>query len=178
MTGHSPGNSWRLLPLHVQRPGRIVTPDLLLTGAWIVGPAPAPVPLALQRLLLLPAIQLEAGAWSVAPALATVIAVEQYLVPGFALARDGRVDWLFLARQALASADLAAPVMVRLDGQGSAFAPADRITPAGPITPAGVCAAIRLGAALPLSAPTCIRLSASAGEVQLPDTNVVLEAIS
>ncbi len=171
----APGNAWRLLQLHVVRPGRIVTPDLLLTRVSVSGPDGHSAPVAVQRLLTHPAIQLEPGDWAVAPALATVAAMEAYAVPALALLEGGTLAWLFLARQALALADLETPPLLRLDG-----APVPGLVPAPPPPPAGagaVAARIQLGAPAPLGARTACMLSAQGGGLVLADTQVVLERI-
>ncbi len=165
-----PGNAWRLLQLHVVRPGRIVTPDLLLTRAFAGGLATPRAPVAVQRLLTHVAIQLEPGDWAVAPGLAAVRALETYEVPVLALFEGGALAWLFLARQALARADRTAPVELLLDG---------RVIPAPePPDPPGdaVAAEILLGEAEPL-AGRAIRLAARAGDLCLAETRLELEPI-
>jgi len=167
-----PGNAWRLLQLHVVRPGRIVTPDLLLTRAFAGGPATPRGPVAVQRLLTHPAIQLEPGDWAVAPGLATVRALETYEVPVLALLEGGALAWLFLARQALARADRTAPVELLMDGRAIA-------APTPPEPPGDAVAAdTLLAAAEPLAERACILLSARAGDLVLADTRIELEPIA
>ena len=166
------GNSWRLLQLHVQRPGRIVTPDLLLTGIALSGADGGSHPMALQRLLLLPAIQLEQGEWAMAPALAHVRALEAYLVPAVVLLRNARPEWLFLARQAFAAADLDGPVSVLLDGC------AHDLSPAAPPQSPGVAAGVRLGTPEPMAGRARISLSARSGSTKLTETVIALEPLA
>jgi hypothetical protein len=165
-------SSWRLLQLHVQRPGRIVTPDLLLTGLALAGADGRPQPMALQRLLLLPAIQLEQGDWAMAPALAQVRAEESYLAPVLVLLRNARPEWLFLARQAFAANDLDGPVSVLLDGS------AHELAPTGTPHAHGVVAGIRSGIAEPLAGRARVGLSARSGSTLLSETVVALEPLA
>jgi hypothetical protein len=166
------GNSWRLLQLHVQRPGRIVTPDLLLTGIALAGADGGSHPMALQRLLLLPAIQLEQGDWAMAPALAHVRALEAYLSPAVVLLRNARPEWLFLTRQAFAAADLDGPVSVLLDGC------AHDLSPAAPPQSPGVAAGVRLGTPEPMAGRARISLSARSGSTKLTETVIALEPLA
>lgn len=166
------GSSWCLLRLHVQRPGRIVTPDLLLTRAWVEQPGLPQCAFAVQRLLLLPAIQLEPGDWAVAPALASVRAMELYHVPAIALTQNGQLASIFLARQALAAMDIDAPLNVLLDGEATADLTSE------PPVDTGVTARIKLGYPMPLGSRTSLALSASAGATALPETWIMLEPIT
>ncbi|MFN3370815.1 MAG: hypothetical protein ACK4Z0_04735 [Sphingomonadaceae bacterium] len=172
----APGNAFRLLQLHVVRPGRIVTPDLMLTRAEAVALDGGRAPVAVQRLLVHPAIQLEPGDWALAPGWAAVRAMETYLVPALGLWRDGSLAWLFLARQALAEVDDAGEPVLLLDGEAAAeLAPAPAAERAA--APGGVSCAIRLGAARPFSGRAGVTLSARRGDIRLADTRVDLERI-
>lgn len=165
-----PGNAWRLLQLHVVRPGRIVTPDLLLTRATVEAPGSGPTALALQRLLTHPALQLEPGDWAVAHGWAAVRAMETYDVPAIGLWRAGALAWVFLARDALARADGGAAELL-VDGGAVPCRLAE------PPADGAVSAAIRLGAPEPLGDRAAITLAARAGELALAETRVELERL-
>jgi|GEM_PF-5535035 hypothetical protein len=167
-----PGNAWRLLQLHVVRPGRIVTPDLLLTRAFVQAPGHERSAISVQRLLTHPALQLEPGDWAVAPGWAAVRAMEIHDVPALGLWRDGALAWIFLARQALARADDGGPAELLLDGAPVA-------APVAGAAPAGVVAAvIALAPPLPLGDRAAITLAARAGDLALAPTQVELERLA
>jgi hypothetical protein len=159
---HSRGNFKELGRLLPARPRRRLWPSLA---------RPLPVP-PVQRLLLLPAIQLEQGEWAMAPALAHVRALEAYLVPAVVLLRNARPEWLFLARQAFAAADLDGPVSVLLDGC------AHDLSPAAPPQSPGVVVGIRLGAPAPLAGRARVGLSARSGSMMLTETSIALEPLA
>ncbi len=172
------GAAWRLLQPHIHRPGRIVTPDLLVTRAFVADGEP---PgrwhcLALARLLTQTAVQLEPGDWHLAPALAALRSLEEtYVLPALGLLRAGRLEWAVLARCAAALGDGAGPMAVGL----APGTPAPLVVPHPPVLPAPhLVLALRVGAPEPLAGRPAVVLAALASKQPLPDTRILLEPLA